>query len=146
MRATVGRLQADSKTRLVRDFMVLRSRLRPLSIPLTGAAFAAALLLAGALPADAAGAKTRAAEIITTRGCSACHFVPGIPQAVGTLGPSLKGFSSRPRIAAGRLENTEENLRRWLQNPKAVLPATMMPNLGLDDEEISVLIEFFQTL
>jgi cytochrome c2 len=82
-------------------------------------------------------------QIMRARGCVACHIIPGIPEAMSTLGPSLKGLSQRKRIVAGTLTNTEVNLRKWLANPKRVKPDTMMPNLGLSQEEVDVLVEYF---
>ena len=68
------------------------------------------------------------------------------PGAAGTVGPSLKNLKNRPRIAGGVLENTDENLREWLKNPKSVKPNTMMPDTGLEDSEIEILLKFFDTL
>lgn len=90
--------------------------------------------------------KEAAANIIRNKGCAACHYVPGVPEAMGRLGPSLKNLSKRVRIVGGQLENTPDNMRDWLKNPKEVKPSTMMPNLGLSDREIEILLEFFQTL
>jgi cytochrome c1 len=36
---------------------------------------------------------------------------------------------------AGRLQNTPENLARWIKDPKGVDDKTAMPNLGLDDQD-----------
>ena len=101
------------------------------------------LALAVALPAAAAPLK--AEDIIRTHSCMGCHKIPGIPDAVGTIGPSLKGISERRRIAGGSLSNTPANLRRWLKNPKDV-KTTMMPNTGLTDAEIDVLVEFLKDM
>ncbi len=112
-----------------------------------GVACAMALVLAafaatGRAWADEAAAK----EILKSKSCGGCHYIPGIPGAMGTIGPSLKGLRNRTMIAGGKLENTPENLREWLKNPKSILPETMMPNLGLEDAQIQVLIEFLGKL
>ena len=86
-----------------------------------------------------------AAEIIRTHGCPGCHVIPGIPEAVGKIGPTLEGLGSRDRIVGGSLSNSPANLRRWLRNPKAVR-MTLMTNTGLTEAEIDVLIPFLQTL
>jgi cytochrome c2 len=86
-----------------------------------------------------------AVDIMRQHGCPGCHVIPGIPEAVGTIGPTLEGLGSKARIVGGTLRNSPENLRRWLRNPKAVR-MTMMPNLGLTEPEIDVLIKFLQTL
>jgi cytochrome c1 len=44
------------------------------------------------------------------------------------------------------MENNAENMKDWLRNPKAVRPDTLMPNMGLSDEEIEILIEYFKTI
>jgi cytochrome c oxidase subunit 2 len=55
-----------------------------------------------------------------------CHAVAGT-NAAGTVGPNLTLFGTRPWIGAGAVENTQENLIRWIKNPKAVKPGTLMP-------------------
>lgn len=102
------------------------------------------LLFAGFAPTSAAN--PTAVQIIKAKGCGACHRIPGIAGAMGTTGPSLKGLRDRPRIAGNRLENTDENLRDWLRNPKSIKSDTFMPNLGLEDSEIEILIAFLKTL
>src|SRR5690349_14014103 len=100
---------------------------------------AAALLL---LDASVAVAQPPTAqEIIRSHGCPGCHVIPGIPEAQGHIGPSLDGVGSRPRIASGSLKNSPENMRRWLTNPKSVR-VTMMPNPGLTELELDILIKF----
>ena len=83
-------------------------------------------------------------QVMRAKGCTACHIIPGIPEANGTMGPSLKDLGKRKRIVARTLSNNEKNLRRWLKNPKAVKSDTMMPNVGLSDEEIDTLIAHFK--
>ena len=110
------------------------------------ALWAAIVVLLFAGFAQPSAANPTAAQIIKAKGCGACHRIPGIPEAWGTVGPSLKGLAERPRIAGGRLENTDENLRDWLKNPKGSQSQAMMPNLGLEDSEIEILIAFLKTL
>lgn len=103
-------------------------------------------LVTAAVPAKAESLKSAAAKILNARGCVACHYIPGVPEAKGTTGPSLKKLNDRPRIVGGVLENTEENMRDWLKNPKEIKPNTMMPDLGLSDQDIDILINFFKTI
>lgn len=77
--------------------------------------------------------------------CAACHTVDGTP-AKGKVGPNLTGVGSRTTIAAGMLQNTDENLARWLQNPPAVKPGALMPNLNLKKEEIEALVAYLRGL
>ena len=84
-------------------------------------------------------------KIILEKGCQGCHVIPGIPEAVGKIGPPLTDFSKRRRIAGGKLKNTPKNLRKWLADPRQV-KTTVMPNSGLTQKEIDLLIAFLSTL
>jgi cytochrome c2 len=64
--------------------------------------------------------------------CGACHVIPGIREARGRTGPSLEGFARRIYIA-GRLPNQPESLVRFLRDPPAHAPHTLMPAQGLDE-------------
>ena len=87
----------------------------------------------------------RVLEIFETKGCKGCHIVTGIPGAVGQIGPKLDGLGNKARIAGGKLKNNRKNLAKWLRNPK-LIKVTMMPNTGLSEEEIEILVDFFDTL
>ena len=85
------------------------------------------------------------AQLFQTRGCSACHTINGTP-AAGKVGPNLTHVASRGVIAGSILENNAENLRTWLKDPPAVKPGSVMPNLGLSDHELDVLVAYLQSL
>lgn len=72
--------------------------------------------------------------IIETLGCGSCHTIEGIDGADADVGPTLENFADRLYIA-GRLPNTPENLIRWLMDPQAVAPGTLMPDLGVGRED-----------
>lgn len=67
-------------------------------------------------------------------GCGACHTIPGIREAEARVGPRLDRFAEQSYIA-GVLENTPANLVRWIRDPQAVNPRTVMPDLGVSEEE-----------
>lgn len=119
---------------------------RPAVLTLLVAATMLAALAINPPQAMAQSLKADAAKILNARGCVACHYIPGVPEAKGTAGPSLKNLKNRPRLAGGILENTPDNLRDWLKNPKEIKPNTLMPDLGLEDSEIEILMRFFDTL
>ncbi len=52
----------------------------------------------------------------------------------------------RPTIAAGVLDNTPENLARWLRDPPSVKPGSKMPKLPLTEQDISALVSYMQSL
>jgi len=84
-------------------------------------------------------------QLLMTRGCIACHRIQGTP-AAGVLGPDLSHVGSRRTIAAGILENTEENMIRWLRDPGEVKPGALMPTLQLSEEELRTLAAYLRSL
>jgi cytochrome c len=67
-------------------------------------------------------------------GCASCHTIPGVPQADGSVGPSLAGIRAKPYIG-GVLVNSPENLIRWLLDPPSINPHTAMPSVHLKDQD-----------
>jgi len=37
-------------------------------------------------------------------------------------------------------------LKAWLKNPQSIKPGTLMPNMGLSDEEIEIVVKYLNTL
>jgi cytochrome c len=87
----------------------------------------------------------RGAAAIERHGCGSCHTIPGISGADGLAGPPLAGIASRIYVA-GVLQNTPSNLMRWIENPKAVDEKTVMPNVGLTDQEARDIAGYLYTL
>lgn len=84
-------------------------------------------------------ASQRAGEEVFVR-CAACHTVAGTPseQIPGNkIGPNLTNFGSRTTIAGGTRPNTAEHFAAWVRNPAAIKPGSLMPNLGLTEQEIA---------
>jgi len=73
----------------------------------------------------------RGEQLVGSFGCGSCHTIAGIKGADGEIGPSLVDCADR-RLIAGRIPNTLPNLLRWLENPQAVEPGTVMPDLGVE--------------
>jgi cytochrome c oxidase subunit II len=87
------------------------------------------------------------AALIQQVGCGACHTVPGIAGATGSVGPNLGGVASRNRIAGGAVPNNgPDDLKRWIMNPSALKPGTIMPNLGLTDDQATKVVAYLETL
>ena len=65
--------------------------------------------------------------LIQKGGCGACHIIPGIPDAVGTIGPDLSRIGELivARIQSGEYtgdaEDMEAYLREAIKNPDAYL-------------------------
>ncbi len=84
-------------------------------------------------------------EFIAAYGCGACHTIPGIRQADGNVGPPLTDWADRQYIA-GNLPNTPGNLVEWIRFPQAVEPGTVMPNLGVSEDEAGHIAAYLYTL
>lgn len=82
----------------------------------------------------AGGEAGRGKAVIERYGCPACHTIPGIPAYGANVGPPLGQLASRVYLA-GVLSNLPDNLVRWLQDPPAVAPRTVMPKLGVSEAE-----------
>lgn len=78
--------------------------------------------------------------------CVGCHTLRGIPRAAGRTGPDLTHIASRPYIAGGTLANTPHNLARWLSDPPAIKPGTVMRELNLSPSDVDALVAYLQTL
>ena len=84
-------------------------------------------------------------ELITTTGCSLCHTIRGT-SAEQTLGPDLTHVGSRKHLAANVLENTPEEMARWLRDPQAIKPGNEMLALGLSEDQIEALVAYLDGL
>ncbi len=82
----------------------------------------------------AGGDAARGRRAIERFGCGACHTIPGIEGARATIGPSRGDLDKRPQLTGG-LENTPENLVRWVRHPQQVRPGTTMPDLGVGERD-----------
>jgi cytochrome c oxidase subunit 2 len=77
-------------------------------------------------------------------GCIGCHTVAGF--STGSIGPNLTHIGGRATIAAGMLMNTEDHLRRWIENPPALKPGAMMPSMHVSATDLPALIAYLQSL
>jgi cytochrome c oxidase subunit 2 len=97
----------------------------------------------GSAPADTSAAQA-GLQVFGQKGCAGCHSITGI--SGGAVGPNLTHFKSRGVFAGSIFENTDPNLRAWLRNPPGQKPDSVMPNLGLSEDEITKLIGYLDTL
>jgi cytochrome c2 len=67
-------------------------------------------------------------------GCNSCHEISGVPGARGLIGPPLTNIGQRYYIA-GELANTPNNLMSWIQHPHQVEPHTLMPEMGVSEQD-----------
>lgn len=88
-------------------------------------------------------------QLIESHPCGTCHTIPGISNATGQVGPNLAGVASRTTIAGGAVPNTgPADLAKWITNPPAVKPGTIMPVevSDLSADQINQIVAYLETL
>ena len=73
-------------------------------------------------------------QAIRRYGYQTCHTIPGVAGARGMVGPPLDTIGDR-YVIAGELPNTPENLMHWIQHPHQIEPHTMMPEMGVSEQD-----------
>jgi cytochrome c oxidase subunit II len=77
--------------------------------------------------------------------CINCHAIAGTV-ATGRFGPDLTHLASRDTIASGPIQNTPENLRKWIADPNSIKPGVLMPSMHLSDHDLDVITAYLTTL
>jgi cytochrome c oxidase subunit 2 len=77
--------------------------------------------------------------------CINCHTISGTV-ATGRFGPDLTHLESRDTIASGPIQNTPENLRKWIADPNSMKPGVLMPSMHLNDHDLDVITAYLATL
>ncbi len=101
-------------------------------------------------PPDASALEGKGAEVFKApaNACVGCHTVQGV--SAGKLGPNLTHIGSRTTIAAGVLDNTPENLKRWIHNPDDIKPGNLMAPavraLNLSNDDLTALAAYLTSL
>lgn len=78
-------------------------------------------------------------------GCGACHYIPGVADARGRVGPSLRAVARRSLIA-GKLPNQPDNLITWIRAPQHVSPGTGMPEQPIPESDARDIAAYLLTL
>ncbi len=96
--------------------------------------------------ADPAGTREalRGATDYRTKTCISCHNITGVGTA--RVAPDLTHLAQRKTLGAGVLANDPASLARWLREPQVVKPASHMPDLNLDDGEVTDLTAYLGML
>lgn len=92
-------------------------------------------------------------ELFQSKTCFSCHVVRGHLVGGSAAYPDLTHLASRSTIAAGLLQNTPEQLARWIAHPEQVKPGNRMwsegyvkNNIKLNAEEVAALVAYLQSL
>jgi cytochrome c oxidase subunit 2 len=88
----------------------------------------------------------RGAQVFLSNTCQNCHRIQGTP-AGGTVGPDLSHLAGRSQIGSGVLDNTPDNLRRWVRDAQEVKPGVLMPPYtALSDDDLAALVDYLGSL
>jgi cytochrome c oxidase subunit 2 len=85
------------------------------------------------------------AQVFASSACSLCHTVRG-SGAGGYLGPDLTHVGSRMTLAAGTLPNNETTLSKWVANPQAIKPGSLMPAVPLAPGDLAAVVSYLRSL
>ncbi len=95
-------------------------------------------------PVPGTDAERRGRRVFAAR-CAGCHAVNGT-DAAGDAGPDLTHVGSRRLLAAGTLDNTPDNLRRWIALAQQIKPQSLMPSIALAPRDADDLAAYLATL
>ncbi|MBA2476376.1 MAG: cytochrome c oxidase subunit II [Actinobacteria bacterium] len=87
----------------------------------------------------------RGRRVFFRSACAGCHRIAGTA-ARGDAGPDLTHLGARRTIAAGTLENTERDLRRWILDPQRFKPGSKMPGLEVPGDDLRALVAYLRSL
>jgi cytochrome c oxidase subunit 2 len=65
-------------------------------------------------------------QLFATKACLGCHSFNAASPPPGMIGPNLANIGARTYIAAGMLENTDENMARWIRDPQGYKEGSLM--------------------
>jgi cytochrome c oxidase subunit 2 len=85
------------------------------------------------------------ARLFAEKTCYNCHTVAGTG-AAQSVGPDLTTVTTRLTLGAGVVENSRENLRKWLEDPAQFKPGSHMANFQLKPNELEALVAYLEFL
>jgi cytochrome c oxidase subunit 2 len=91
------------------------------------------------------GDAAKGREVFLSKPCLMCHTIAGTP-AHARHAPDLTHVAARKTLAAGALDNSPENLGKWIQDPQAIKPGSNMPTIPLAEGELKALLAYLETL
>jgi cytochrome c oxidase subunit 2 len=98
-------------------------------------------------PPPVGEAAARGAALFRDKTCVDCHAIgwaANVDRA--RIAPDLTHVAERATLAAGLLDNTPDDLGRWLASPQSLKPSSHMPSLQLTPTEVGDLVTYFETL
>lgn len=87
----------------------------------------------------------RGQQVFLSSACVMCHAVNGT-SAGSNIGPNLTHVGSRKTIAAATLENTRDELGKWVLDSQKIKPGNRMPPNNLAPGDLQTLLDYLQSL
>jgi cytochrome c oxidase subunit II len=89
---------------------------------------------------------SRGEQVFLQNTCVSCHSIRGVSEA-GHVGPDLTHLGSRATLGTGVVDNTPDNLRRWISNVQAIKPGVLMPAFAnLTSQDLDALVSYLESL
>jgi cytochrome c oxidase subunit 2 len=85
------------------------------------------------------------AALFMNASCGSCHHIKGT-SANGMQGPDLTHFGSRQTMLTGMMDNTTENINKWLTDPQKVKPGAHMPRFIFGADSVRALTAYLKQL
>jgi cytochrome c551/c552 len=86
------------------------------------------------VPRVEGGNAERGKIVLARYECGVCHRIPGVPGAVGQVGPPLDAFALHPHLA-GKFPNQPDLLVQWIRDAPSLAPKTAMPAIDMSVED-----------
>jgi cytochrome c oxidase subunit II len=80
-----------------------------------------------------------------TSACAGCHAVRAT-DARSNVGPDLTDVAARARLGAETVDNTPENLRRWIADPAQFKPGVRMPPAIISPDDLDAIVAYLEGL
>jgi cytochrome c oxidase subunit II len=80
-----------------------------------------------------------------TSACAGCHAVRAT-DARSNVGPDLTDVGARARLGAETVDNTPENLRRWIADPSQFKPGVRMPPAVNSPDDLDAIVAYLEGL
>ena len=90
------------------------------------------------------GDPRRGESMFIQYGCGSCHALKNVRNATGSVGPPLDGIALRV-IIGGHLNNSPDNMQKWIRDPQQVAPGTAMPDLNVGEQDARDMTAFLYT-
>lgn len=96
-------------------------------------------------PRSSGGDVARGRHLLLQYGCDVCHEIPGVVGASMPVGPPLDHMGLHSFIG-GVLQNTSDNMARWIRTPQTFVPDGAMPDLGVTNDDAADIAAYLESL